>query len=308
MPLTSTDFLSAQWGNLHEEVDRLGLPDDLANALRDVHLAASKADMLRNLVVDGNFSTDDRLEVLGKAFQHIHCDIMPAARLSLSAVERELIEASESLKGSTAPNYGETTVRCAHAAAMLFADAVRQNSSVHGQESDLPLIEKWEAIRRRVLAMPPARAHEITEAMKAEAIVAAKCREDHRPPSAAAAHGHAGAGSIEDNGFRRSATTKQIKEPPKEAFEAWRLKKFGGWNQHAIADKLGVKQWKVSRMIARVNRYGDQGGKFPPPPDTATKPVSVDPRVIEMGEREDGRTKRQRQRSSADSYDGDDDE
>lgn len=100
-----------------------------------------------------------------------------------------------------------------------------------------------------------------------------------------------------------------IKRPPERAFQAWRLRDLQGINsQTEIANKMtemGVKasQGQVSRWLDQVEEYLKAGGIFPTLDPLTHKPDSVDPSVIEMGQRQDGRTPRQRNRRSDDSDD-----
>jgi hypothetical protein len=90
------------------------------------------------------------------------------------------------------------------------------------------------------------------------------------------------------------------KEPSRQAVAAWRAWKFGGEKQAEIGKRLGgLKQYKISRMCKEVEQYRNDGNALPDlglPSETA-KPASVDPSAIEMGERQDGLTRRQRRKA-----------
>jgi len=91
------------------------------------------------------------------------------------------------------------------------------------------------------------------------------------------------------------------KRPSEDAFKAWRLRDLTGLKtQQAIADamttQLGrkVHQGEVSRWLKEVDTYRMAGGVFPDLPGLSREPQSLDPAILEMGERMDQRTIRQR--------------
>ncbi len=99
---------------------------------------------------------------------------------------------------------------------------------------------------------------------------------------------------------------KPIKPPSKKALQAWRLKTMLGLEtQQAIADEMtrqGTRatQGDVSRWLKEVEACQAAGYILPDPPHLDSKPEPIDPDVIEMGARQDGRTPRQRHRRDPD--------
>lgn len=66
--------------------------------------------------------------------------------------------------------------------------------------------------------------------------------------------------------------------------------------------KRPVKQGTVSRWIKQVKKWLQAGNILPDLSETRLcKPVPIDPERIDLGERQDGRAKRQRDRRTADS-------
>lgn len=63
---------------------------------------------------------------------------------------------------------------------------------------------------------------------------------------------------------------------------------------------LGEKQWQVSRWAKQVAVWIAAGNVFPDLPAMTAKPTALDPDVMDMGERQDALTKRQRRRRSDD--------
>lgn len=100
--------------------------------------------------------------------------------------------------------------------------------------------------------------------------------------------------------------SQPIKPPSEKALQAWRLKTMVGLKtQQDIADAMiqqGVPatQGDVSRWLKEVKACQDTGYILPDPPHLDSKPQSIDPAVIEMGARQDGRTPRQRARRDPD--------
>lgn len=94
--------------------------------------------------------------------------------------------------------------------------------------------------------------------------------------------------------------------PSKEAMMAWRLRALKGQTQQGIADEMTrqlnrkVKQPAVSNWLKEADEFLLAGGVFPKLPMMPQAPISVDPTVIEMGERVDGRSKHQREQRDAD--------
>lgn len=94
------------------------------------------------------------------------------------------------------------------------------------------------------------------------------------------------------------ATKKQPRKPSKKAFIAWRLQCFMGISTQTEIAKIMTEQGEpasqgdVSRWLRQVEDYQRAGGKIPPP--EMDRAVAVDPKVIVMGQREDGLTQHQR--------------
>ena len=100
---------------------------------------------------------------------------------------------------------------------------------------------------------------------------------------------------------------RPLKGPSKEAFVAWQLRYLLGWEQGPIEKKLQEEfpdkifyQSKVSRMQKSAREFIEAGGVLPPMEDSAKRVACVDPEVLDMGARQDGRTARQRPSFDAD--------
>jgi hypothetical protein len=98
-----------------------------------------------------------------------------------------------------------------------------------------------------------------------------------------------------------------LKEPPPEAFAAYRLARFMGMNQTEIAKRLAeefgrpIDQGTVSRWIKWVVTWIEAGNVLPDLPNPDRKqPKPMDPERLDLGPRADGLTKRQRERRSDD--------
>ena len=108
----------------------------------------------------------------------------------------------------------------------------------------------------------------------------------------------------DESGSPKSA---KIKLPSEKAMKAWRLRALQGINDQtelAIAmTKEGVPatQGQVSKWLKEAEEYLEAGGVFPKLESLNQKPDTVDPKVIDMGARQDGLTPRQRQRRRPDS-------
>lgn len=96
------------------------------------------------------------------------------------------------------------------------------------------------------------------------------------------------------------------KRPPDKAFRAWWIRQSGiATTQREIAEKMiamGTKadQGQVSRWLKAVGNYVAAGGILPTVAELGAKPQSIDPNVVDMGARQDGRTPRQRLRRDPD--------
>ncbi len=132
---------------------------------------------------------------------------------------------------------------------------------------------------------------------------------DDKSEAAAAGDSQTKAESDVSAGEVESETPEALqgKRPPENALTAWRLRDLQGINdQTNLAKemiKLGVPatQGQVSRWLKQVEEYLKAGNILPDLKPMRHKPDSVDPAVIEMGQRQDNRTPRQRSRRDPDS-------
>lgn len=101
-----------------------------------------------------------------------------------------------------------------------------------------------------------------------------------------------------------------IKRPAEKAFQAWRLRDLLGISDQTelakrmIENGVPATQRQVSKWLSQVEQYLAAGNVLPPLPTPDKAPQSIDPDVIVMGARQDGRTPRQRAKRDpdADSY------
>lgn len=98
-----------------------------------------------------------------------------------------------------------------------------------------------------------------------------------------------------------------LKRPSEDALKAWRLRDLTGLKtQQAIADtmttQLGrkVNQGEVSRWLGQVEAYLKAGNILPALPGIRGEPQPLGPEVLDMGERQDHLTPRQRKRRDPD--------
>ena len=103
-----------------------------------------------------------------------------------------------------------------------------------------------------------------------------------------------------------SRDPRSVERPPENAFMVWRLRDLCGiTNQTELAKKLreqGVSatQGTVSRWLKHVDRYLVAGNVLPQIDGLSSQPQSVDPNIIDMGQRQDRRAHRQRARRDSD--------
>jgi len=94
-----------------------------------------------------------------------------------------------------------------------------------------------------------------------------------------------------------------LKVPSQKAKAAWMLQEFQGIKKQSeiarVMTEKGLKtdQPAVSRLLKEFHKYLKDGGIAPKPPK-AVHVETVDPAVLDMGSRKDGRTERQRQKKS----------
>jgi len=111
-------------------------------------------------------------------------------------------------------------------------------------------------------------------------------------------------GSPAEWGKEARENPPKAKRPPDEALTAWRLCGLADLSQTAAAQKMSeelgrtIHQGQVSRWVKQVDNYIRARGVVPPL--SQQPPLSVDPRVIEMGKRQGGLTQRQRPRRDPD--------
>jgi hypothetical protein len=92
----------------------------------------------------------------------------------------------------------------------------------------------------------------------------------------------------------------ELKPPSAEALAAYRLFILQGKTQTAIAEELTIEwgkpvnQGSVSRWIKQSGAWIKAGNVLPGIENKSAKPVTMDPAQIELGERQDSLTKRQR--------------
>lgn len=110
------------------------------------------------------------------------------------------------------------------------------------------------------------------------------------------------------NGPTPTPSRKPLVEPSLNAFAAYRAHRLLGKTQTNIAEELSssqraVSQGQASRWVTQVAEWVEAGNVLPDFQPPTTKPTAIDPAVIDMGERQDGLTKRQRKKRKADDAD-----
>lgn len=91
---------------------------------------------------------------------------------------------------------------------------------------------------------------------------------------------------------------RKMKEPSGRAFQAYALWRLEGMKQERICARLGnVAQPKVSRWCKAVAKWLAAGNPMPAAIGRH-RTITADPSAIDIGERRDGRTPRQRPRVS----------
>jgi hypothetical protein len=106
---------------------------------------------------------------------------------------------------------------------------------------------------------------------------------------------------------RQAPFRGELKEPSKDAFAAYRLQVVIGGTQTNLAARLSeelgrpITQGAVSRWLKDVKAWLEAGNVLPDLTTIRnTKPMPMDPERIDLGERRDGRAKRQRGRRNSD--------
>ena len=103
---------------------------------------------------------------------------------------------------------------------------------------------------------------------------------------------------------------KTLKQPSNDAFTAYRAGLATGKNQTELAQLLTnewrrtVYQGNVSRWLDQVKSWLEAGNVLPDlSPPAYKKPLAMDPDRIDLGERQDHRSERQRERRNSDAGD-----
>ncbi|HVT88538.1 MAG TPA: hypothetical protein VHD56_06780 [Tepidisphaeraceae bacterium] len=91
----------------------------------------------------------------------------------------------------------------------------------------------------------------------------------------------------------------EITQPPRMRQGASRVGEIRA-GQTEVAVELYTNQGQISRWVNEVAAWIEAGNVLPGLDGLASKPVSIDPDVIEMGQRQDRRTGRQRGKSDDD--------
>jgi hypothetical protein len=106
------------------------------------------------------------------------------------------------------------------------------------------------------------------------------------------------------------AAPRSLKEPTAEAFKAYRALVVTGKTQKQLAQllteelKRPIHQGTVSRWVNQVSDWLEAGNVLPDLSEPLRKrPTVMDPERIDLGERQDGRSKRQRGRRNSDNDD-----
>jgi hypothetical protein len=105
-----------------------------------------------------------------------------------------------------------------------------------------------------------------------------------------------------------SAGATALKQPSKQDFDVYRYSLATGMKQTTMANdqKLmtllskRLSQGQISRCLSRVNKWIKAGNILPDLPKETTKPSAMDPERIDLGENQEGRTPRQRNRNNED--------
>jgi hypothetical protein len=109
-----------------------------------------------------------------------------------------------------------------------------------------------------------------------------------------------------DSGTAASQAAPVSKRPPEKAFQAWQIRELVGISKQGdIAEMMTTRgvsatQGQVSKWLAAVEEWRRAGGLMPEVGDLDSEPQSVDPDILDMGARRDGRTPRQRDRRDSD--------
>ena len=166
---------------------------------------------------------------------------------------------------------------------------------------------EWDRLRPDPWPADPKNQHEAERALSDLIFRLRPTRPTAKPPLGEDAQSvkrdSAGEAAAADAKPAGATLLQPIKRPSERAFKAWRLRDLTGINnQVEIACKLieqgtPASQGQVSRWLKEVEGYLKVGNILPGLPATLTEePPSIDPKIIDMGKRLDGRTPRQRRR------------
>jgi hypothetical protein len=119
---------------------------------------------------------------------------------------------------------------------------------------------------------------------------------------------NADAGGTAETATTSTARISTLKEPPREAFSVYRYRFATGKNQTELASDpklmeiIGktVTQGQISRLLKRVTTWIEAGNVLPSLPKLNEKPRPIDPERLDLGERQDGQTPRQRPQRESD--------
>lgn len=126
---------------------------------------------------------------------------------------------------------------------------------------------------------------------------------DQEPAGAAKLEAAKAAGQppqVTEDGGLGSGEGGERREPEARAFLAYRLHRFSGKKQEDIAPQMGVNQSTVSRWISAVKKWCEYGNPLPDVDAINRKIQSMDPKVIELGQQIENRTRRQPKRRTED--------
>ncbi len=108
------------------------------------------------------------------------------------------------------------------------------------------------------------------------------------------------AGAVRETEPQSEAAVARLskrKEPHARAFLAYRLHRFSGMRQNDIGGQFGKSQKTISTWIKRVREWCEAGNPLPDSEAVSRKIRALDPAVLELGARIEGRTPRQRHKA-----------
>ena len=173
---------------------------------------------------------------------------------------------------------------------------------------------EWDRLRPDPWPADPRNQHEAERALSDLIFRLRPTRPTAKPPlgedAQSVGRDSAGEAAAADTTPAGATPLQPIRRPSERAFQAWRLRDLTGINsQTGIVAKLAEKgiaatQGQVSRWLKEVDEYLKAGNILPDLSAALTqKPQSIDPKIIDMGKRQDSRTPRQRVRSDSNADD-----